>query len=278
MRLYWTPSRDLSGAKTNEKYLPQTETIALPELFWSDPKQILGLLTQTRLSELTFDQPGQFVADRLTPLITQVRALVESKEGVWNSETLAGVWYSLAVALAVYGEQSGKNEPFAESIELYRKVLDEWTRERVPLKWAITQNNLGNALGTLGERESGTDTLTKAVNAYREALKELTRERAPFGWAATQGGLATALALLGEQESDPVKLEEAVTAFREVLKEYTHERVPLHWAKTQNNLGNALQRLGEKLSVTARFEEAVSAYHEALKERTRTARLGQDSE
>ena len=45
------------------------------------------------------------------------------------------------------------------------------TRERVPLDWATTQNNLGNALATLGERESGTARLEEAVAAYREALE-----------------------------------------------------------------------------------------------------------
>jgi hypothetical protein len=37
-----------------------------------------------------------------------------------------------------------------------RDALEEWTRERVPLQWATTQNNLGNALRVLGERESVT--------------------------------------------------------------------------------------------------------------------------
>jgi tetratricopeptide (TPR) repeat protein len=268
MRLYWTPSRDVSGAKASEKYLPQTETLALPELFWSDLKQILGLLTQTRLAELTFEQPGQFVADKLAPLIAQVRALVESKEGVWNPETLAGVRFSLATALETYGEQSGKNEPLAESSELYRKVLDENTRERVPLQWAATQNNLGTALETMGERESGTETLTKAVDAYRETLKEFTPERAPLQWAATQNNLGNALAGLGKQESGTETLTKAVEAYREALKERTHERVPLDWAATQNNLGNALAVLGERESGTQTLTKAVEAYREALQERT----------
>jgi hypothetical protein len=119
MRLYWTPARDVSGAKSTGKYQPQTETIALPPEFWND--QILGLLTQSRIAAL---------ADKLAPLIAQVRALVQSKEGVWNPETLAGVRFSLANALELDGEQSGKNEPLAESIALYRQVLDEWTRAR----------------------------------------------------------------------------------------------------------------------------------------------------
>jgi hypothetical protein len=110
MRLYWTPARDMPGAKSTEKYLPQIESLALPELFWNDLKQVLGLLTQTRLAEITFGQPGHYVADRLAPLIAQVRALVQSKEGVWNSETLAGVRFSLAMSLQLDGEQSGNNE------------------------------------------------------------------------------------------------------------------------------------------------------------------------
>jgi hypothetical protein len=94
MRLYWTPARDTPGAKSTGKY--QTETIALPSEFWDDLKQILGLLTQSRIAALTFDQPGHYVADKLAPLIAQVRALVENRVGVWNPETLAGVRFSLA--------------------------------------------------------------------------------------------------------------------------------------------------------------------------------------
>ena len=45
-------------------------------------------------------------------------------------------------------------------------------RERVPLDWATTQNNLGTALRRLGERESGTARLEEAVAAYRAALEE----------------------------------------------------------------------------------------------------------
>ena len=75
----------------------------------------------------------------------------------------------------------------------YREALKEQTRERVPLDWATTQNNLANALRTLGERESGTAKLEEAVAAYREALKERTRERVPLDWAMTQNNLAMRL-------------------------------------------------------------------------------------
>jgi tetratricopeptide (TPR) repeat protein len=237
MRLYWTPARDVPGAKSTGKYLPQTETLALPLEFWSDLKQILGLLTQSRIDALTIDQAGHYVADRLAPLIAQVRTLVQSREGVWNPVTLAGVRGSLAVALARDGEESGKNASLVESIALYRKVLNEFTRARAPLQWAGTQNNLGVALEILGERESGTARLNESVAAYHEALKELTRARTPLGWAMTQMNLGNALRALGERESGTLRIKEAVVAFRNALHENTRERVPLQWAKTQNNLG-----------------------------------------
>ena len=71
----------------------------------------------------------------------------------------------------------------------------------MPLKWALTQNNLGVALFRLGERESGTARLTEAVAAYHAALEERTRDRVPLDWAATQNNLGLALATLGERES-----------------------------------------------------------------------------
>ena len=37
----------------------------------------------------------------------------------------------------------------------YDAALEEYTRERTPLDWAMTQSNLGSALAALGEREAG---------------------------------------------------------------------------------------------------------------------------
>ena len=91
------------------------------------------------------------------------------------------------------------------------------TRERVPLTWAMTQNNLGNALSRLGERESGTARLEEAVAAYRAALEEMTRERVPLDWAMTQNNLGIALLKLGERESGTAHLQEAVAAFNACL-------------------------------------------------------------
>ena len=120
-----------------------------------------------------------------------------------------------------------------------------YTRERLPLHWATTQNNLGNALGALGQLESGTERLAQAAVAYRAALEERTRERLPLDWAATQNNLGAVLHTLGARERSTERLKQAVGAYRAALAERTRERTPLDWARTQHNLGNALVTLGE---------------------------------
>ena len=158
-----------------------------------------------------------------------------------------------AGALYQQGDELGDNDALRSAIERYSQLIHLSPREREPLQWASTQNDLGNALLALGQRESGTARLEAAITAYREALKEWTRERAPLDWAMTQNNLGLAFWALGERESGTARLQAAVTAFRNVLKEWTRDRMPNDWAVTQNNLGSALMRLGERESGTAQL-------------------------
>ena len=73
---------------------------------------------------------------------------------------------------------------FGKAIAAFKKVLKVRIRQRLPLYWAATQNNLGNALMSLGESE--TAHFKDAVAAYREALKERTRARVRLEWTQTQ--------------------------------------------------------------------------------------------
>jgi tetratricopeptide (TPR) repeat protein len=119
-----------------------------------------------------------------------------------------------ANALYREGYEHGNNAALKQSIATWRLVFQYRTRERVPLQWAMTQDNLGLALWALGERESGTARLQEAVAAYRAALEERTRERVPLDWATTQDNLGAALFRLGERESGTARLQEAVAAYR----------------------------------------------------------------
>jgi len=181
-----------------------------------------------------------------------------------SSNEIGRLLWRHAEALCRQGAEFGDNTALRQAIKVYGCVVEERTREQVPLDWAATQNNLGNALETLGGRESGTARLEEAVAAYRAALEERTRERVPLDWAMTQNNLGNALQVLGERESGTARLEEAVASYRAALEEYTRERAPLQWATTQYNLGNALETLGGRESGTARLEEAVAAFGASL--------------
>jgi len=269
MRLYWTTGQAVSGAKASGVYGVQTDTVALPELFWDDLKQVLGLLLQSRLAVVRKKMTGHYAADQLAPLIAQVRKLLQAQQGNWGPDTDAKVRYTFADALYGYGEQAGNDDALRESIEAYQRVLTEWTRQSAPLEWARAEHSLGNALVALGQREDGTARFEAAVAAYRAALLERTRERAPLDWAQTENGLGNALEFQGEREPGTAHLEEAVTAYRAALEERTRERVPQDWARVQNNLGNALIAIGAREPGTGRLREAVTALRAALEERTR---------
>ena len=180
--------------------------------------------------------------------------------------------YTLCRADAVgrLGEEFGDNDALRRAIALYRdEVLPLAPRERVPLDWAITQNNLGNALSALGERKTDTARLKEAVAAYEEALKEFTRKREPLRWAGTQNNLGNALRALGESEDSTVWLRQALVAYHRALKEWTRQSAPLRWAGAQLNLSNVLSTIAEHRTGTYLLKKAVVPCRNALKEFTR---------
>jgi tetratricopeptide (TPR) repeat protein len=244
-----------------------TDTLDLPSQFIAHFGAAIAARVLTGVAPI-FDQPGRYLVPLMRVQAERLALLVAKLHQHYDADTRGALLHSYALVRAAIGEQAGSNDDLQQAVVAYGEALKERTRERVPLDWATTQNNLGNALASLGERESGTARLEQAVVAYGEALKERTRERVPLDWAATQNNLGTALKTLGERENGTARLEQAVVAYGEALKELTRERVPLQWAATQNNLGNALASLGERESGTARLEQAVVAYGEALKERT----------
>jgi tetratricopeptide (TPR) repeat protein len=188
-----------------------------------------------------------------------------------SADQRAVILNDLGNSLWRLGERESSTARLYEAIKAYHDALKENTRDRAPLDWAMTQNNLGNALQTVAplETDNTIARLNEAVHAYRESLKEYTRELTPVDWARTQSNLGNALSTLGEVESGTARLHEAVAAFRDALTVRIRERAPLEWATTQDSLGTALSTLGERESGTVRLEEAITAYREALKERTR---------
>src|SRR5262249_55644354 len=102
-------------------------------------------------------------------------------------------------ALSALGERENGTERLREAIAAYYAALEEYTRERVPLKWAKTQDALGNALRTHGERENGTAQLKEAVNAYDSALCVLASPGLEFYGQKSRANRDRAIALLIER-------------------------------------------------------------------------------
>ena len=116
-----------------------------------------------------------------------------------DADQRGGAQNDLGIALAILGERQSDPQRLNEAVDAYRAALEERTQDRVPLDWAMTQNNLGAALG-LGERESD---LNEAVAP--RGLKNVTQDRVPLDWAATQNNLGAALQ--AQRESDPQRLK-----------------------------------------------------------------------
>jgi tetratricopeptide (TPR) repeat protein len=167
------------------------------------------------------------------------------------------------------GQRAVGEEPLRAAVKAFRGALDEYSRERVPLKWANSQNSLGSALSALGSRERSIALLDESVTAHRASLSECTHERDPFGWALATMSLGSVLGKLGRHDKDNGRLEESLTACRSALTEFTREKDSYHWAATQNNLGVVLNILGERDGGTERLEASIAAFDEVLTEWTK---------
>lgn len=111
-------------------------------------------------------EEGVYLVDTLLPLRDTLTALAADPPMGFGWEERARVLNDLGTLNARLGEQRGLAEDLMAAIAAYRAALEEQTRDRVPLDWAATQNNL--ALTDLAfAREAQGD--TSAVARYREA-------------------------------------------------------------------------------------------------------------
>jgi tetratricopeptide (TPR) repeat protein len=147
------------------------------------------------------------------------------------------VRFSLAHALALDGEQSEQNEPLAESIKLYRKVLDEYPRARAPMGHDPEQS-----------RQCASDTRRageEAVAAFRDALQEWTRAHVPLQWAMTQMNLALVYRALFDKDHQPGHLGDALEAADGALEEFRKANAAFYIEKAERQRGEILAAKGK---------------------------------
>lgn len=81
---------------------------------------------------------------------------------------------NLGIALSTLGARESGMARLEEAVAAFRAALEELTRDRVPLNWAVTQVNLAQALATIDRRRGrrsdvALSTLDAALEVFRAA-------------------------------------------------------------------------------------------------------------
>ena len=248
----WFVPREGDGtlSRGDRDSIYELENVTLGDDFHEEFHAQIVAMALSAVASLVSDKArGKMLNDELIKVTKQIKTLLKKNSNLKveaaKRERHASLNMALSTALRVLGERESGTERLEQDVVTCNAALMEFTREREPLDWARTQNNLGNVLRTLGERESGTERLEQAVVAYKAALMELTRERVPLDWATTQNNLGNVLLTLGERESGTERLEQAVAAYKAALEVFTPDQTPQYWNKTQDNLRRALEALNK---------------------------------
>ncbi|TGS90791.1 hypothetical protein EN856_38830, partial [Mesorhizobium sp. M8A.F.Ca.ET.213.01.1.1] len=93
---------------------------------------------------------------------------------------------NLGLALYALSEREPGGERLVDAEAAYRLALQEYTREKAPVQWAMVENNLGNTLVSLGTQLNDQAKITEAAAAFRAALEIRTRETFPVSWATSR--------------------------------------------------------------------------------------------
>ncbi len=117
----------------------------LPLDFDRDFDAVLVALVAASVAPAT-ERQGHYLVDVLKPAAGRLKHLCANMPAGLDQDQRGGLWHALGLAAYVLGEQTGESAWLEQAVAACRAALEVWTRERVPLDWAMTQNNLGNAL------------------------------------------------------------------------------------------------------------------------------------
>jgi len=78
------------------------------------------------------------------------------------------------------GKRAGRTARLEEAATAFREALQERTRERVPLEWAQTQENLALVHGALYDKDHQPSHLDPMLEAVDGALEEYRKANAAY--------------------------------------------------------------------------------------------------
>ncbi|HEX6374587.1 MAG TPA: tetratricopeptide repeat protein [Allosphingosinicella sp.] len=160
---------------------------------------------------------------------------------------------------------TGRTEPVRRQVAiLHGTALPLVPREKYPVEWADTMNDLGFALHNLGHMLDSRSTLEDSLTAYREAIKVYEEVRQPGKVADTLINVANSQFRIAELDGRPNGIEEAVRTYRLAQRTITRARAPLAWAVIQGNIGVALTALAKREGGLSQYPEAIAVLRESL--------------
>lgn len=156
---------------------------------------------------------------------------------------------------------TGVYESLREALE---STLTDELRNKEPLAWTETQNNLGNIVAALGQHQSNAELYEEALQCFNKALEEVDQEKSPLDWAATQFNLGTANQALGRLVNDKKPLKLAVDAYTKALLVWSKDETPEKWMLAMHQLGATLHTYGCLLQGNRNLQKSTVAYKNAL--------------
>ena len=125
-----------------------------------------------------------------------------SRNPVRHAPERAGLGQSEVRTVTTTGAQLAYPFAVEEAVAAYREALEALSRERVPLQWAASLDNLGQALVALGMRQTGTEQLEDAVASFRAALSVFEQAGSTSRVSETKENLDRAQTLLAKRRGE----------------------------------------------------------------------------
>ena len=180
------------------------------------------------------------VANDLAIKALEIKQLHEYKETLYSH---------LGKTSFALGEQRHADPSnFRTAATALQHVLKATPREKMPMKWAEVQYDLGTALERQGRRVRRQDRapiLERSIIAYRCSLEERTQERTPKDWVLTLQAIGDTLGSLFDSTKNEESLTQAIIVYEQASDSITQADMRILWAEMQVSIGQSLVKLNE---------------------------------
>ena len=151
-------------------------------------------------------------------------------------------------------------------IEYCVSELKQYPIDVSPLKYASTQENLGDLYYECANIEQNAENYRNAAASYGEALKVFTSQRKTVEIAEVQFKLGVLFAKFAENNigSRIENFDKSVRAFEEALSVYNADEYREKRIKTQSRIGLVYQEIARMQSRTENYGKAIKLFGQIL--------------